>query len=126
MGNRRTGILGEQAERTAFEFLVRQGLTPISRNYRRRGGEIDLIMLHGDCLAFIEVRYRSSRHFSNPELTIDSRKQQKIIRTAAFFVAGQRRYAGHTMRFDVVGVIGADDAEIRWIPDAFRPADSTL
>lgn len=110
----------------ALEFLLGKGLTLISRNFRCRGGEIDLIMQHDECLAFVEVRYRSSSRFSNPELTVDFPKQQKILRTAALFIAGSRQFARHTVRFDVVAIIGGGDTEIRWIPDAFRPADSTL
>lgn len=126
MGSGRTGALGKRAERTALEFLVRNGLTPVSRNYQRRGGEIDLIMLHGDCLAFIEVRFRTSTRFSSPELTVDSHKQRKILRTAAMFIASERRYARHTVRFDIVAITADEDTGIRWIQDAFRPENSTL
>ncbi len=126
MGRKRSGSLGDKAEHLAQRFLLRQGLKPVTRNFRRRGGEIDLIMLHADCLTFIEVRCRSSTRFSSPALTVDHRKQQKLLRTAALFVASSREFAQHTMRFDVVAITGHDDASIEWIKDAFRPADSTL
>ena len=95
----------------------------MTRNFRSRGGEIDLIMLDGDCLTFVEVRYRKSTRFSSPAPTVDHRKQRKILRTAAMFVANSQRYARHTMRFDVVAIAGDT---IEWIQDAFRPSDSTL
>ncbi|MGI9234831.1 MAG: YraN family protein [Woeseiaceae bacterium] len=126
MGSRRTGTLGEQAERTALQFLVRNGLTLVMRNFRCRGGEVDLIMLDGECLAFVEVRSRTSAHFSAPELTVDSHKQRKLLRTAAMFISRRRRYALHTIRFDVVAITGHSDVDIRWIEDAFRPQDSSL
>lgn len=126
MGSGTTGSLGNSAEKTALRFLVREGLTPITRNFRTRGGEIDLIMLHGDCLTFVEVRYRTSARFSSPALTIDHRKQSKILRTAALFLASRKRYAGHTMRFDVVAIEGGKESSIVWIQDAFRPSNSTL
>ena len=50
MGRRATGPVGARAESAAFDYLVQQGLRPVARNYRCRGGEIDLIMLHGQCL----------------------------------------------------------------------------
>ena len=81
-------------------------------------------MLDGDCLAFIEVRYRRTARFSAPAPTVDPVKQRKILRTAALYLARNRRYANYVMRFDVVAISGDGDTE--WIRDAFRPADSTL
>lgn len=98
----------------------------MARNFRSRGGEIDLIMLHGECLTFIEVRYRKSTRFTAPALTVDRRKQRKLIATAAMFVAREKRFARHTMRFDVVAITGDTADSIRWIRDAFRPDNSTL
>ena len=83
-------------------------------------------MLDERCLTFIEVRYRRSSSFTEPSLTVDHRKQRKIIRTAAMFAARNQRYASLTMRFDVVAVEGEDPPAIKWIRDAFRPNDSTL
>ena len=126
MGPGRTGALGARAERAALQYLVRNGLTPVSQNFQNRGGEIDLIMLHDDCLVFVEVRCRTSTRFSSPELTIDARKQRKIIRTAAVFLARTKRFASHTVRFDIVAMTGNGADGIRWIRDAFRPHDSML
>ena len=121
-----TGTLGDQAEQTALRFLVHQGLRPVARNFRSRGGEIDLIMLHDDCLTFIEVRYRSSTRYFSPAPTVDYRKQRKLLRTAALFLANSRRYARNSVRFDVVAISGDVNESIEWIQDAFRPLDSTL
>ena len=85
-------------------------------------------MLDGDCLVVVEVRFRNSRSFVTAECSIDSRKQQKIIRTTALFLAWNDRFANHPVRFDVVGVDAdaAGEQSINWIKDAFRPADSSL
>jgi len=126
MGNRDTGVVGRRAESLAFEYLRDHGLTPVARNFRSRGGEIDLIMLDGDCLTFIEVRSRRSSQFASPSATVDARKQRKLIGTAAMFVARHGRFANYTMRFDVVSIEGTAPRGIRWICDAFRPDDSAL
>jgi len=126
VGRAATGAIGDRAEQIAHWYLIDQGLRPVARNFRSRGGEIDLIMLDERCLAFIEVRYRRSSSFTEPSLTVDHRKQRKIIRTAAMFAARNQRYASLTMRFDVVAVEGEDPPAIKWIRDAFRPNDSTL
>ncbi len=126
MGKRDTGVVGRRAESLAFRYLCDRGLVPVARNYRSRGGEIDLIMLDGSCLTFVEVRSRRSARFARPASTVDARKQRKLVGTAAMFVARHARYAGHTMRFDVVSIEGAARPRIHWICDAFRPDDSAL
>lgn len=83
-------------------------------------------MLDGECLAFIEVRFRASTRFAEASHTVDNLKQLKIIRTAALFVTRNRRFAMTTMRFDVVAVVGTEERHIEWIADAFRPGDSSL
>ena len=120
----RTGTLGRRAENTAFSFLTDQGLRPVARNFRRRGGEIDIIMLDGDTLVFVEVRYRQSAGFAAPALTVDARKQRKLIRTAALFASTQRYLATREMRFDVIAI--EENKAVCWIRDAFRPDDSAL
>lgn len=80
------------------------------------------------CLVVIEVRFRRSTSFVSAGLTIDKRKQGKIMRTTALFLAWNERFANYPVRFDVVGV-DADahgETSINWIRDAFRPADSSL
>jgi putative endonuclease len=83
-------------------------------------------MQDGRCLVIVEVRFRSSNSFVPAGLTVDSRKQKKIIRTTAMFLAWNKRFANSPVRFDVLG-INADahgDTTIEWIRDAFRPTDS--
>lgn len=123
-----TRIVGADAENLAYEFLLQKGLRPVQRNFQCRLGELDLIMRDGECLVVVEVRFRNSRSFVSAGLTVNQRKQQKIIRTTALFLAWNERFAQCTVRFDVVGVDADAQGEmtINWIQDAFRPADSSL
>jgi putative endonuclease len=123
---RHTGTVGRLAEQLAFDYLVDQSLLPVARNFHSRGGEIDLIMLDNDCLTFVEVRYRASAAFVPASHTVDQHKQRKIIRTAAMYVARNRRFSMKTMRFDVIAIEGCENPAIQWIKDAFRPNNSTL
>ena len=128
MVRRDTRTVGFDAERVADRYLQDRELKPVTRNFRCRHGEIDLIMLDEDCLVFVEVRYRASNRFSSASLTIDIHKQRKIIRTAAVFLAKRSQFANSIVRFDVVA-IDADERgnkTIEWIKDAFRPADSSF
>lgn len=124
----KTRVVGANAEYLALNFLKQKGLTPIQQNFQCRLGELDLVMLDESCLVIVEVRYRGSNSLVSAGLTIDRRKQQKLIRTTALYLAWNPRYADCTVRFDVIGIDANAKAEIRieWIRDAFRPADSSL
>ncbi len=126
MGRPTTAAVGKRAEELAREHLCEHGLRLVARNYRSRGGEIDLIMTDRDCLVFVEVRFRESDRFAPASHTVDIHKQRKLIRTAALYVSRHRRFALSVQRFDVVAVSGMKNAAIEWIRDAFRPLDSTL
>ena len=128
MVRRDTRLVGNDAENLAFRFLQQHGLIPIRRNFRCRLGELDLIMLDQRCLVVIEVRYRGDTSLVPAGLSIDRRKQQKIIRTAALFLAWNQDFATCPMRFDVVAVNSnaAGELTVEWIQDAFRPANARL
>ena len=120
--------LGNKAELFAERYLRAQGLRTIARNYRCRLGEIDLIMLDGNCLVFVEVRFRSGYRLSSAKSSVDARKRNKLVRTAAMYIASNPDYANNIMRFDVVGIDREHDGteRMQWIRDAFRPTDSSL
>ena len=128
MARDNTRTVGSDAEQLALQYLGRQGLTLVSQNFRTRLGEIDLIMQNGNCLVFVEVRYRASNRFSRASLTVDIHKQRKLIRTAAVFLAKREQFANSVCRFDVVAIDADEHGKktIEWIKDAFTPADSSL
>ena len=107
--------VGQRAEDRAQARLIAHGLQPITRNYRCRGGEIDLVMRDGDCLVFVEVRFRRDRGFGGALSSIDTRKRQRLILAAEHYLA-RDGWRG-PCRFDVVAYDG-DGAET-WIRDAF-------
>lgn len=122
MAARDTGSVGREAEALARDYLKSHGLRHIASNYRCRMGEIDLIMLDGNCLVFAEVRFRQANPYSSAAGSVDYLKQGKIMRTAAVFLAHHPLYCDSIVRFDVVGL----DREgrrtsVSWIRDAFRP-----
>jgi putative endonuclease len=106
---------GRVAERSAEAFLVAQGLVLRARNFRRRFGEIDLIMRDGESLVFIEVRMRESRSLVSAAESIDFRKRRKLLLTAEAYL--QASGWDGPSRFDVVLV--DHEHAIEWITDAF-------
>ena len=81
-GKHRAGLLGRRAERRAERYLRGNGLRSVARNYRRRSGEIDLVMLHDEVLVFVEVRYRGRGARVSPLDSVDAAKRRRLTRTA--------------------------------------------
>lgn len=123
-----TRAIGLGAERSVEQHLRSNGLRTVDRNFYCRFGEIDLIMLDGEQLVFVEVRFRSARRRVAARFSVDARKRRKIIKTAAMFIASQPQHANRVMRFDIVGVDQNSNGarKLAWIQDAFRPHDSSL
>lgn len=108
---------GAQAEQWAAQYLIQQGIKPVAQNYRSRFGEIDLIMQDGAALVFIEVRLRRNEDFGGAAASIDTRKQQRIIRTAQQYLASLTHIP--PCRFDVVLMDDAQGHHVQWIRNAF-------
>lgn len=106
---------GKAAERRAEAFLAAQGFVTLARNFRRRFGEIDLIMRDGESLVFIEVRMRESNNRVSAAESIDFRKRRKLLLVAEAYL--QTSGWDGPSRFDVV-LVGHEQA-IDWIADAF-------
>lgn len=110
---------GDAAEAHAQDFLEQRGLRLLHRNWACRSGELDLVMLDGDTVVFVEVRYRRHAGWGGALASVDARKQQKLIRAAQLFLQKESRWARHPCRFDVVA-LGAHEAdESNWIRNAF-------
>ncbi len=111
---------GDRAEHLAEQFLHRQGLKTLDRNYRTRQGEIDLVMQQGDTCVFVEVRLRSSQDYGGAAGSIGHAKQKRIVAAAQHFLSG--RTNPPPCRFDVVLLNQLDTEGIEWIKDAFAAA----
>ena len=114
---------GQKAEKKAFKYLKANGLAPVAKNFRCRFGEVDHIMCEGNCLVFVEVRYRARSRFVSAACSVDRHKQRKLIQTAASFLSQHAEFRNHTVRFDVLAFDKAPEqqCELQWIKDAFRP-----
>ncbi len=109
---------GALAEQWAAQYLQRQGLKPVARNYRSRFGEIDLIMQDGATLVFVEVRLRRNGNFGGAAASIDAPKQQRLVRTAQQYLAGLARLP--PCRFDAMLMDDAQGRNAQWLKNAFE------
>ena len=122
---------GALVEAAARRLLLDAGLREVASNARYRGGELDLVMLDAGvrgtpCLVFVEVRYRNTSGFGGGAMSIDFRKQRRLVHAAQLFLAGNRQFAHAPCRFDVV-VADGDPARpaLQWLRDAFRADDAS-
>ncbi|GHV70466.1 UPF0102 protein [Spirochaetia bacterium] len=79
-------------------------MTIITRNFRSRTGEVDIVALDGEAIVFVEVKAWSSYGIENLEYGINEKKQRRIIETAKYFLSIHRKYNYMAVRFDVVFV----------------------
>ena len=91
---------GKAGEQFVCDYLIKYGWTIDARNYRIRGGEIDIIAHKDDVLAFVEVKTRGIRALVDGIDAIDAKKRQAMIRTADRYIEKNPTDAG-TIRFDV-------------------------
>lgn len=112
---------GTQVEAAARLHLLRAGLEDIAANVACRLGELDLVMRDGDCIVFVEVRYRACDAFGGGAASVDAFKQRRLVRAAEVFLKRMPSLASAPCRFDVVEATG-DPAlpALRWIRAAFR------
>ena len=108
---------GSEAEERAARFLASRGIEIVTRNFRTRFGEIDLVARDGETLVFVEVRLRTHEGFGGAAASIDGSKRTRIVAAARQYLA---RLAGEPpCRFDVVTL---DGERPRWIRAAFDVA----
>lgn len=113
-------ILGKEGEDQAARFLMKQGYQIMERNYRTRGGEIDLIALHEGAVVFVEVKTRTSSAFGAPELAVNARKQQRMVKAALGYI-NYKQFHQVPCRFDVVAISkAANKKEVELIRNAFE------
>ena len=105
---------GGEGEDRAADYLGRRGLAIVSRNYRTRLGEIDLVAREGDTLVFVEVRLRKGERFGGAVGSITPRKRARIVAAARQYLMRLNRVPA--CRFDVVAL---DGDEVRWLRGAF-------
>ncbi len=110
---------GREAEERARRHLERAGLRTLARNWRARGGEIDLVMADGTAVVFVEVRSRGPGALAGAAESVDARKRARLVRAARAWLAREPRWSARPARFDVVTVEA--DGRLRWLRDAFRP-----
>ena len=111
---------GELGERAAKKHLQKLGLKFLAANFRSARGEIDLIFRDGDCLAFIEVKTRSSEEWTRPAAAVNAARRRRLSRAALDYLRLLKN-PPVKIRFDIVEVLLAEGKvrEVRHLPNTF-------
>lgn len=114
------GYIGEDA---VCSYLIEKGYEIVWRNYRIQGGEIDIIAVNNDYIAFVEVKSRKYNSIVSGFDAVNKRKKELIIRTACDFCC---KYPNMLQpRFDVAQVALENGRAvcIDYIQNAYDAAD---
>ena len=121
--NEQTSEKGLAGERQALAYLRQHGMRPVCQRYRCPYGEIDLVMLDGECLVFVEVKLRKSADFAAAREYVDRKKQERLRTTAAMYLT--QNPTPLRCRFDIIEIYAPDGMntahpEINHMEDAFQ------
>lgn len=122
-GSHHNRLLGVRGEDLAAAHLERLNYRIIDRNFRCRGGEVDIIARDGTTLVFVEVKTRRTAGYGVPQLAVTPFKQRQISKAALTWLARNGRF-GESARFDVIAItlLPTDAPRIEHITNAFELA----
>ena len=113
--------LGKWGEEIAVNFLHKKGYTIRECDWRIGHRDIDIIALTPDMrtVVFVEVKTRSNRMFTDPEMAVDYQKIRHLQQAANHYI--KYRHIDRDIRFDIITVVGTmnDTPAIDHIKDAF-------
>jgi len=115
--------LGDRGEELAVSWLEKQGIKVVERNFRCKGGEVDIVARDGATVVFVEVKTRRNLAYGVPQLAVTPFKQRQISKAALTWLL-KKRSQDKPARFDVIAIVLESDVtyRIEHIRDAFELA----
>ena len=110
-----TGLTGEQ--RAAEWLQSEHGMRVLEQRCRTKAGEIDLIMLDGETIVFVEVKTRLRAAAGEGLMAVDRKKQQRITNASILYLL-KKGWKNRAVRYDIIEV--RRDG-VLYIPNAFQP-----
>ena len=114
--------LGAAGEDYAAAWLAHHGWRILSRNWRTRYGELDIVAVTPErIVVFVEVKTRRSTRCGIPQEAVDPRKQTSLRRAAVqWLLEPDHRLTHHGIRFDVISItLQGGEPLLDHIPGAF-------
>ena len=110
-----TGIYGEQLASRWLEN--HENMRLLENRFRTKAGEIDLIMLDGNTVVFVEVKTRQTGAPGSGLSAVNLAKQKRILNAALIYLM-QNKWTNRPVRFDLVEI---HRDGILYVPNAFQP-----
>lgn len=114
--------LGRQGERLAAQFFRTQGFRVVAQPFRHPLGEIDLVVMQGKTIVFVEVKTRTTRDRGEPWEAVNTKKQRRMAKSAQAYLQ-KHRMNDFAARFDVIAITWRDGQTqpdpIEHFPSAF-------
>lgn len=100
--------LGKMGEEIASEYLKKLGYKIVTKNFRTRYGEIDLICEKNDSIIFVEVRTKSNLNLLSPEESITSKKIDRLKKSSLEYLSlNEKKYKN--IKFEFIGILFYSD-----------------
>ena len=112
-------VVGDAGETAVADWYMAAGFEIVARNWRVRGGELDVIARRGSVLVFCEVKTRRSDAFGLPVEAVTARKQARIRGLATQWLT-EHQVRARELRFDVASV--RPDGRGSWLVDVIERA----
>jgi putative endonuclease len=100
----RDGALGAAGEHHARLLLEGRGYHLVTRNWRCSAGELDLVMLDGDELVFVEVKTRRGERAGRADEAVTPTKARRMLSAAEWFLADHPEHEDRIWRCDLVAI----------------------
>jgi putative endonuclease len=117
--------VGNRGEEIAANYLTTRGFRIVERNFRCKGGEVDIIARdpRDKSLAFVEVKTRNNLSYGVPQLAVTPFKQRQISKAALTWIAKNNQH-NQNARFDVIAILLDDGGRhtVEHIVNAFELA----
>ena len=110
---------GNRGEEKAAFYLISKGFSIIERNWRTKGGEIDIIAYKNDILVFVEVKTLPNGTMDMIQRELNYQKRQRIIKTSKRFLLNHRQYSNSYVRYDVIVIDMPGFERVYHIENAF-------
>lgn len=117
------GKIGAEGEKRVANFLRKNGIVILKRNFQSKYGEIDIIGENKDFLIFVEVKTRKFGSMITGAEAVDDFKQRRIVLTAEDYIA--KTQSEKQPRFDIAEVTFSTDEKgkvtykLNYIPNAW-------
>ncbi|HEV7331411.1 MAG TPA: YraN family protein [Flavisolibacter sp.] len=94
--------IGREGEKLAEVYLAEHGYKMLYRNWRHGRFEVDLIATKNGMLRFIEVKFRSSSQYGQPEEAVNKKKIRDLLQAIEQFLFLNTQY--NDFRLDVLSI----------------------